>query len=378
MKPVLVHVLTVADSLIFIDTVVEHAVRDGFEVTVVTSPDARLDAFGRRHGVRTVGVEMPRKVSVLGDWRSAQRLTALFASLRPDVVHAGTPKGGLLGMLAASATRVPVRVYQMRGLPFVTARQPLRSVLKLTEQVACSAATQVVCQSHSLRAQALEETLVSEAKSRVLLDGSNGVSLTRFDPSRHAAEGAALRSSLGIAQGAPVFAFVGRLVRDKGVPELVEAFTSLGVPAHLLVAGTFEPRDPVDAATRARLEQTANIHLLGHRAPEAVYAAADVVVLPSHREGFPNVPLEAAAMRKPVISTRVPGCLDAVEDGVTGTLTHVGDAAELRGAMRRYVEAPALCAQHGVAGRARVESRFDRERLAAATIAMYRALLATN
>ena len=378
MKPVLVHVLTVADSLIFIDTVVETARRDGFDVTVVTSPDPRLEAFGQRLGVRTVGVDMPRRVSPLGDWNSALRLRALFEQLRPDIVHAGTPKGGLLGMLGAAAAKVPTRLYQMRGLPFVTATGVLRGVLKTTEQVACASATAVLCQSHSLRRQALEERLVSADKSQVLLEGSNGVSLARFDPAVHADAGRGLRRSRSIPDGALVFGFVGRLVRDKGIPELVEAFSRLDPSVHLLVAGTFEPRDPVDAATRAKLETMPTVHLLGHQSPEALYAAADVIVLPSHREGFPNVPLEAAAMGKPVISTTVPGCIDAVEDGVTGLLVPPADANALEGALRRYATDTGLRQAHGVAGRRRAESRFDRRRIAEAMVALYRSFLASN
>lgn len=370
--PRIVHVLTVADSLLFIDTVVRRAKESGFEVMVVTSPDERLDAFGRRLGVRTIGVEMPRRVSPIQDWESLQALHRLFLRLEPTVVHAHTPKGGLLGTLAAEAAGVPVRLYQMRGLAYVTAKEPLRTVLLTTERLTIAASTHVICQSRSLQREALAAGLVTEGNSEVVLEGSNGVDAERFAPD--AALGSRLRLELKIPAGAPVIGFVGRLVRDKGIPELVEAFSQLASSeAHLLLAGPYEPRDPVDETTRARIAAHSRIHLLGAvKDPRGVYAASDFVVLPSHREGFPNVPLEAAAMGKAVVTTRVSGCVDAVAEGVTGLLVSVNSPMELRAAFERYLSDPVLARNHGAAGRERVIARFSRDRIANAMVEVYR------
>ena len=370
--PRIVHVLTVADSLGFIDTVVRKAKEGGFEVLVVTSPDERLHAFGRKLGVQTFGVEMPRRVSPAQDWESLQALHRLFLRLKPDLVHSHTPKGGLLGTLAAEAARVPVRLYQMRGLAYVTAKEPLRTVLLTTERVTITGATHVICQSHSLRKEALAAGLVTETNSEVVLEGSNGVDAERFAPDP--ALGSSQRLELRIPASAPVIGFVGRLVRDKGVPELVEAFSLLASSdAHLVLAGPFEPRDPVDEATRARISAHPRIHALGAvKDPRGVYAASDFVVLPSHREGFPNVPLEAAAMSKAVVTTRVSGCVDAVVEGATGLVVSVGAPLELRGAFERYIADPALARAHGAAGRERVIARFSRDRIAEAMVEVYR------
>ncbi len=377
----LVHVFTVPDSLIFISDQVALAKAEGCDVTLVTSPDPRLHEFGRKHGVRTVGVDMPRRLSPLGDWAALQRLRQLFLSLRPDIVHAHTPKGGLLGTLAAQSAGVPVRLYQMRGLLFSTMRGAMRTLTVTTERLSCAAATHVICQSPSLRAAALAEGVVSEAKSEVVLRGSNGVdSAGRFNPQRLAAQREGLRAQWRLPPDAVVIAFVGRLVRDKGVPELVQAFTALAArnPAvHLLVAGPFEDRDAIDAGTRKALETHPRIRCLGFvKQTEQVYAAADLVTLPSHREGFPNVPLEASAMGLPVVSTLVPGCTDAVVDGVTGALVPVNDAAALEQALARYADSEALRASHGAAGRALVEQEFRRDRIATAMLAVYRRELA--
>lgn len=370
-----VHVLTVADSLIFIDTLVQRSKARGFDVTVVTSPDQRLRGFGARHGVRTIAIDMPRRVTPLGDWQALSRLHSVLRELRPGIVHAHTPKGGLLGTVAASAAGVPVRLYHMRGLPFVTLGGAMRALMQTTERVSCHAATRVICQSESLRRTALASGLVEPERCEVLLRGSNGVDCDgRFAPQRHAGARERLRSEWGAAPEDVVFAFVGRLVRDKGVPELAAAFAKLAEAeprARLVLAGPFEERDPVDAPTRSLLESHPRITLLGFvREPAPLYAASDVVVLPSHREGFPNVPLEAAAMERPVISTLVDGCVDAVDDGKTGLLVPSGDADALAAAMARYLS-PRLRRDHGAAGRTRVEQSFRREGIADACIALY-------
>lgn len=367
----IVHVLTVSDSLPFIDTVVRRATERGHDVVIVTSPDERLNAFGRRRGVQTIGVEMPRRVSPTQDWESLQALHRLFLRLKPSIVHSHTPKGGLLGTLAAHAASVPVRLYQMRGLAFVTARGPLRTVLLTTERLSCNAATHVICQSHSLHQQALVEKLVTRANSEVVLEGSNGVDAQRFAPDQ--ALGAKLRGELGISSNAKVITFVGRLVRDKGIPELIAAFERLtATDVHLVLAGPYEPRDPVDESTRARIAAHPRIHTLGMLSdPRPAYAASDFVVLPSHREGFPNVPLEAAAMGKAVVTTRVPGCTDSIAEAVTGMLVPVNDPGALSEAFEAYLSHPELARTHGLAGRDRVQQQFSRERIADAMVDLY-------
>lgn len=375
----LVHVLTVADSLPFIREQVIEARARGAEVTVVTSPDDRLNRFGRDVGVQTLGVEMPRRVSPLRDWESLTLLTRRLRCLAPHLVHSHTPKGGLLGTLAAEAAGVPVRLYQMRGLPHVTLRGALRQVVMLTERLSCHAATRVVCQSRSLLATALADRLVDASKALVVLEGGNGVDTARFDPSRHQGARAAWRSSWGVPESSVVVLFVGRVVRDKGIPELLEAFhrvRSQRPDCHLVVVGPLEERDAVDAVTVERLRSEGVTHLGFQKDPASLYAASDLVVLPSHREGFPNVPLEAAAMGLPVVSTRVTGCSDAVADGETGTLVPVNDTEALATALASYVDDAGLRRHHGEAGRARVQRSFRREAIVTAMMALYEQELA--
>ncbi len=370
----LVHVFSVADSLIFVSDQVRRLSELGMDVTLVTSPDARLVRAGLDLGVRAVGIPMARRVSPLEDWESLSRLRDLLTELRPDIVHAHTPKGGLLGMLAASAAKVPVRLYQMRGLAYVTQQGAMRTLLSTTERLSCQSATRVICQSKSLLETALADRLVSAERAEVLLEGSNGVDTVRFQRERWRRDGQSLRTSWGAADDDVVFVFVGRLVRDKGVPELLEAFVGVRreVPrAQLVLVGPLEERDALSPETVARLNGD-GVRSLGFQADPAPFlAAADVLVLPSHREGFPNVPLEAAAMELPVVSTTVPGCRDAVERDVTGLLVEPGDAEGLRRAMLRYAQSAQLRRQHGTAGLARVQARFRREVVTEAVMGLY-------
>lgn len=378
----LLHVTTVPMSLTFLTGQVEYMERRGFRFHALSSPGAELDAFGARHGVPVHAVEMPRSITPLRDLSAVREIRAVIRAVRPAIVHAHTPKGGLLGMLAARAEEVPVRIYHMRGLPMTGAAGAKRELLRWTERLSCRLAHRVLCVSRSLRDVAVAERLCSPTRIRVLAGGSGqGVDATgRFDPAGPGTEArAGTRARLGIPADAVVVGFVGRLVRDKGVMELSRAWAALRddhPDCHLLLVGPFEPQDPVPAETERALREDPRVHLTGldWNTPP-LYAAMDLVVLPSYREGFPNAPLEAAAMRLPVVATRIPGCIDAVANGRTGRLVPPGDAAALCDAIRAYLNDPALRRLHGEAGRARVLREFRPEAIRDEIAAEYLALL---
>lgn len=378
----LLHLTTVPMSLAFLRGQPGFLARRGVEVQALSSPDPELGAFGRAEGVPVHGVRMLRQVSPLHDLGALLRIVRTIRRVRPHVVHAHTPKGGLLGMLGAWLARVPVRVYHMRGLPMATATGGRRTLLKTTERISCALAHRVLCVSPSLRDVALAEGLCPPEKITVPGGGSGqGVDAAgRFDPAR-LPEGtrAAVRAGFGIPAHAPVVGFIGRIVRDKGVAELAEAWAGLrdAFPeARLLLVGPFEPQDPLPPSVEAALRGDPRVVLAGEDwDTPRLYAAMDVVALPSYREGFPNVPLEAAAMELPVVATRVPGCVDAVADGETGTLVPARDARGLEGALRAYLGDPALRRAHGRAGRARVMREFRRELVWEALVAEYARLL---
>lgn len=370
--PRVVHVLTVPDSLLFLRGQVSWMKERGYDIEVVTSPGEGIAEFEAAEGVRVHTLPMPRAITPGRDAVTLARLVALLRELKPDLVHAHTPKGGLLGMLAARGAGVKARLYHLRGLALATATGPKRAVLEAAERTSCAVATRILCNAHSLRAEALDLGLCAPEKIEVPLAGSgNGVdSQGRFNPQKLApGTREAVRKELGIPEGALVVGFVGRLVGDKGVVELAQAWSVLRderPDAHLLLVGKFEEKDAVPREVRADLEGDARVKLAGFVEAGQLsrsYAAMDVVALPTYREGFPNVPLEAAAMKLPVVATRVAGCVDAVEDGVTGTLVPAKDAGALLEALRAYAKSSELRRTHGDAGRERVLELFIREKI---------------
>lgn len=364
-RPVVLHITTVPMSLTFLSGQVGYMHERGFQVHAVSSPGPDLIAFGRAERVPVTAVQMQRRVTPWKDVGAVLGILALLRRVRPTIVHAHTPKGGLLGMIAAMLGRVPVRIYHLRGLPLLGATGLRRRLLWCADWVACRIAHQVLCVSHSIRAEAIRQGLCPSTKIKVLVAGSgNGVDADRrFNPERVGEDQRAeVRRRLGIPAGAIVVGFVGRVVREKGITELAEAWRRLRndhPTLHLVLVGPFEEYDPIPAETEALLREDPRVHLVGmdwNTSP--LYGVMDVVVLPSYREGFPNVPLEAAAMGLPVVATRIPGCVDAVQDGVTGTLVPPTDTNGLTRALARYLSDPALRRRHGAAARERVRREF--------------------
>jgi lipopolysaccharide/colanic/teichoic acid biosynthesis glycosyltransferase len=361
----LVHVTTVPSTLGFLQGQIGYLKSRGFDVWAVASPDPALEAFAREEGIQARGVEMARSITPLADLGAIARLWRIFREIRPAVVHGHTPKGGLLAMVAAFLAGVPVRIYTVHGLPLETARGWKRILLRLTERLSCLLAHRVYSVSPSLSRRVTGEGLCSRSKLHLLERGSvGGVDAeTRFAPGpAQIRAGREIRAWHGIPQEALVIGFVGRLVRDKGVGELIGAWMGLRLQfpeAHLLVAGSFEPQDPIPPEAERILRSDPRIHLAGHvDGMPGMYAAMDVVALPTYREGFPQVALEAAAMGRPIVATRVTGCVDAVLDGSTGTLVPPGDTRALAEALRAYLSHPDLRERHGRAARVRVLREF--------------------
>ena len=341
--------------------------RRGFDVAVVASPGEDLDVVAAREDVETIPLPMPRAIQPREDTRAFLALYRLFKARRPDVVSAGTTKAGLLGTVAARLARVPVCVYTLRGLRMETARGFQRGVLSLTEHAAAKAAHRVLAVSPSLAQEFTARGFARLEKVTVVGRGSsNGIDLARFAPtSEGQAAERALRERLGLPEGTPIVGFVGRFTRDKGIVELVEAFGRvhrLRPEARLLLVGDFEQEDPVPEATIEQIQRHAAIVQAGFVSDVvSYYGLMDVLAFPSHREGFPNAPLEAAAAGIPTVGAAATGTVDAIEDGVTGRLVAKGDVGGLTQALLGYFSDEGLRQRHGAAARERVATHFRSE-----------------
>lgn len=382
-KVVLAHISTAPEALYcFLCGQARYMASRGLQVHGVCSGGELLDQFCEREGARGHVVDMAREIEPIRDLGALVRMIRTLRSLRPDVVHTHTAKAGLLGMVAAWLLRVPVRVHHIHGLRFVTLRGLRRRIVSLCEKLPCLLAHQVLCVSHSGRQVAIDHGLCPPDKVKVLLGGSiNGVdALGRFNPdSMPAGTREATRDKHGIPADARVIGFVGRLVRDKGIAELTAAWQSLRErfpTSHLLLVGPFEEGDAVPTDIREALQADDRVHPIGqdYDTP-ALYLAMDVLALPTYREGLPLVPLEASAMGLAVVATRVPGCVDVVRDKVTGALVPPGDSEALCEAIAMYLDAPALGAAHGRAGRERMLAQFGQEAIWQATYDEYARLL---
>jgi glycosyltransferase involved in cell wall biosynthesis len=325
-------------------------------------------------GVRVEPVTIPRRIRPAGDVSALVRLTRLFGERRYDLVHSFGPKAGLLSAWAGSLAGVPARLHTFTGQVWVSRRGPMRALLRAADRCIARFATEVLADSASQRDFLLRERVVAPERCRVLGAGSVcGVSAQRFRPDAEAR--AAVRAELGIGADSPVALFAGRVTRDKGILDLARAFGALGAEfpeAVLLVVGP----DEEGLGAEVLRQCGGRARVVGYTpTPERYMASADLLCLPSYREGFGAVIIEAAAAGLPAIGSRIYGIVDAVQEGKTGLLFEVGDVGELRACLRRLLGDAALCEHLGTAARARALAEFAEERLVGALEARYREIL---
>ena len=359
----------------------EHLRRQGFDIHVITSPSEDIAELLSHEGASYIPVPMDREISPWRDLVALWRLWRELRRLQPDICHVGMPKAGLLGGLAAWVARVPCRLYTLHGLRLETARGWKRRLLTWAERCACATSHRVLCVGNGLRREAIDLKLVAESRCIVLGRGSaNGVDIRRFEATgERLAAAHRIREQLGIPQAATVIGFVGRLTKDKGIHELVQAFERLkeAYPdLHLLLVGPHEEGDPVRDSTRAKIRLEPRILHVGHVDDTApYYHAMDIVSLPSHREGLPTTVLEAGAAGKPVVGSNATGMADAVVAGRTGLLSPVGDIAGLANSFTKMLDNPDYARALGQAGHDHVAAEFRQEKLWNDYAALYRSLL---
>jgi glycosyltransferase involved in cell wall biosynthesis len=339
---------------------------DGYRVVVISSPGEFLERCCECGADEAFAVPLARAIAPFRDLIAVYRLVVLLTALRPAIVHTHTPKAGFVGMIAAVISRVNSRIYTFNGAVWLVGSRWRRAVLTTADKLACRLATHVVCVSASLRDAVIKTRICHPDKALILGPGSShGVDTALFDPDRlNPQELDSFRQGLSIPRDAPVIGFVGRITPDKGIAELASAWSLLRADypdLRLLLCGPIE-RERGDAEAIARHfdsdPRVVRLALTLDRMPLA-YSVMDVCVLPSHREGFPNVALEAGSMRVPVVTTTAVGCRDAVLPGLTGLLIPPRDAFALRAAVTEILGSKELRRRLGIAARDRILAEFS-------------------
>lgn len=336
-----------------------------YEVIAVSSPGDRLDDLSQSEHIRCIPVRMERPISLRKDIVSLFKLIKVFKEERPQIVHSMTPKAGLLSMVAAWTTGVPIRVHTFTGLVFPTSTGFKRKLLMLTDRITCACATHIIPEGEGVKHD-LEHYGITSKPMRVLGYGNvRGIDLQYYSCTKEVLDEAEkIRLSLGIAPSSLVFTFVGRLVRDKGINELVATFDKLYkqfTDIHLIFVGHDERKlDPLNNNTLRIINDNPHIHAVGEKGDvRPWYAASDVLVFPSYREGFPNVVIEAGAMGLPSIVTDINGSREIIRQNENGVIIPSQDADALYQTMNKFINHPQRIKEMGEKARPLVASRYE-------------------
>ncbi|WP_205573336.1 glycosyltransferase family 4 protein [Flavisolibacter nicotianae] len=313
---------------------------DHYDVLAVSSPGKTLEDVRASEGVRVAGVPMSRAITPLKDAKALWQLYWLFKKEHPTIVHTHTPKAGLLGMLAGRLAGVPVRLHTVAGMPLMESRGLKKKLLSVVEWLTYRCATKVYPNSTNLAKYIEDHKFCQAGKLKVLGNGSsNGIDMEFFQLTDGLeASVTQTRKALGIDEKDFVYLFIGRLVRDKGIEELVDAFCRLRSTANaikLLLVGPYEPeRDPLPITVQKAIEDDKDIIRIDFQQDVRPFLAiSDVLVFPSYREGFPNVPMQAGCFHLPSIVTDINGCNEIIQHGKNGLIVPVKNVDALRKAM---------------------------------------------
>ena len=343
------------------------------DITVLTNGEHLELSPVIRDKVRHHRIPIERRIRTRADLQTLYRLTMILRDERPHLVQTMTPKAGLLGLLASLLAGVPVRVHWFTGQVWQNARGLSRLALRSSDRLVARLATASLVDSPSQRQFLVEEHIHSEAHLTVLGKGSvRGVDVRRFRPNEDSRR--TVRTELGLSPSDILALFVGRLTRDKGLLELAAAMRELRLNApnlHIALVG-FEEGSFLNSMYAAVGIARDRLHVVGYsESPERFMAAADFLVLPSHREGFGSTVIEAAACGIPAIGTNIHGLTDAIEDGLTGIIVPPRNPPQLARAMRALAENEALRTKLGAAALHRARQDFDSTLLQAALRKFY-------
>ncbi|MFC7357405.1 glycosyltransferase family 4 protein [Jejudonia soesokkakensis] len=380
-KPKLIRITTVPISLEKLLEGQLQYMQQFYNVSAISSDKKRLEEFGKKNHVATYSLTLTRKITPLKDIRAVFKLFHFLRKERPLIVHTHTPKAGIVGMMAAYLAGVPIRLHTVAGLPLMEARGFKRMVLNLIEKGTYRFATNVYPNSQGLYDFILSERFTSKKKLSILANGSsNGIDISHFSPA-HFSETALfnLRTKVSISPSDFVFLFVGRLVKDKGIVEVVDAFVAFQKKysdSILLLVGPMEAAlDPLPKATLDLIAQHPNIRTTGYIEDVRPYfAISTAFVFPSYREGFPNVVLQAASMKVPCIVSDIIGNNDIITHNVNGVMVPPKDTDALVKAMEVLYNNPELRLQFAEKSYENVTQKYERQQVWNALLKEYKRL----
>ena len=355
---------------IYLKPQLQALVNRNWQVSVICGGDkALLPDPEELQGVKLYHVPMQREIDPMNDSLALVQLFFLLVRLHPTIVNAGTPKAGLLGMIASRLAHIPLRIYQLHGLRLETATGWRRRLFLLTERAACWCSQKVLCVSRSLKNKVVELGVCESQKLAVLGSGScAGIHLADYAPSvERLAAAAALKKSLEVPSDAPVLGFIGRLTKDKGIVELLDAFALIRQTVwstYLLLVGPFEEGDSIPEHVRQQIIENPYIrHVDWTDDPRPYFHLIDVFVLPTYREGLPGVLLEAAATETPIVATRATGVIDVVVNEETGLIGPISDVHSMAENILKVLLNPGLARQLSRGALCKVEAEFSQKKV---------------
>lgn len=386
MDPKLLRITTVPQSL---DSLLSGQLRfmkgHDFKVVGVSSSGPKLDKVKQEQEVEVVAIEMSRVISPIQDLKALWQFYKLCKKEKPTMVHSHTPKAGIVGMLGAKLAGVPIRLHTVAGLPLMEATGFKRKILNWVEKLTYACATIVYPNSKGLKDFILQEKFTHPEKVKIIGYGSsNGIDTGQFDPNLITEETKLqLRKELEIKKEDFVFLFVGRVVADKGINELVQAFinliSNLQSPTsnpHLILVGNYENHlDPLKPKIEKLINEHPNIHAVGYKTNvEEYFAMADVLTFPSYREGFPNVVMQAAAMQLNAIVSDINGCNEIISNGNNGWIVPVKDIERLKERMLWSYEHREQSEAMGQKSRKLIQEKYERQYVWSELLKEYRRL----